>query len=120
MADVSLDELLGFISMKVFCPGNPKRNLALRSLAGTMVYEKNEYTHPVCRKAKKYTKPFGPASAACHRLWILLRDRVERSLLPWTRPELLITLHALLCGNIQSYKAGLVRGHIRQLTGQCI
>lgn len=61
MAQVSFDELMGFISMKVLCPDNPRRNLALRWLAGNIVYQTNLYTTTLSRKAKRYTKDFGPA-----------------------------------------------------------
>jgi hypothetical protein len=65
MAEVSLDELMRFISMKVFCPDDPHRNLALRWLAGDIVYQTNLNTTTLARKAKRYTKPFGPAGKPC-------------------------------------------------------
>ena len=61
--DVTLDELLGFISMKVFCPDDPHQNLALRALAGDIVYQANLYATRLSRKTKRYSKHFGPAGA---------------------------------------------------------
>lgn len=61
MNEVSCDELMGYISMKVFCADHPHRNLALRALAGNIVYHANLDTSKVSRKAYKNTKYFGPA-----------------------------------------------------------
>lgn len=61
MTNVTLDEMLGFISLKVFCAEDAHRNLALRVLARDMVLQANLYTTELCRKAAKHTKYFGPA-----------------------------------------------------------
>ncbi len=61
MAEVSFDELMGYISMKVFCAENPRRNLALRALAGNIVHNANRYTTKLNRKPHKNTQLFGPA-----------------------------------------------------------
>jgi hypothetical protein len=70
MAEVSYDELMGFISIKVFCPEDPHRNLALRWLAGNIVYTNEQ----VGSRKRRYTKLFGPAGTSMHYNYPLLLD----------------------------------------------
>jgi hypothetical protein len=61
-------ELLAFVSPKVFCPDDPKRNIALKGLACSIVRHTNMYrVWPRLDKKSVlwgvYTMPFGLAGA---------------------------------------------------------